>query len=152
MNPSILDGSRKHLVNQLIFFDEQFSVFFHQYFPGQGMQRVSMEKTVQRYLGTLESLLKQDDTDLAQALNSVTLLGSNVKVVYKADGYEESFTVVFPTEIDPDKNRISFLSPIGKQLLFAATGDQMILETPVGNHDVQIGEIKFAYIGGFSKE
>ncbi|CAG7657208.1 GreA/GreB family elongation factor [Paenibacillus allorhizosphaerae] len=152
MNPRIVNGSRTHLVNQLIFFDEQYTDFIHHYFPEQGTKRANMEKMIRKYAGMLETLLEQSDTDLAQSLNSVTLLGSRAKVVYEEDGYEDSFTVVFPTEIDPDQNRISFLSPIGKQLLFAAAGDRMILETPVGRHDVRIEDVKFAYIGGFSKE
>jgi len=151
MNPRIVSGSRSHLINQLIFFDEQYTDFIHQYFPQHSSHRAGMEKLIRKYAGMLETLLEQSDSELLASLHSVTLLGSKAKVVYEEDGYEESFTIVFPTEIDPDQNRISFLSPIGSQLLFSKAGERMILETPVGRHDVRIEEVKFAYIGGFAK-
>lgn len=107
---------------------------------------------IQRYKQTLEQLLAKDDSALFESLKSVTLLGSSVKVLFEEDGFEESFTVVYPTDIDPDNNRISFLSPIGRQLLLAAPHDFVVLESPVGRQQVQVREISFTYMGGFSAQ
>ncbi|MGC5327124.1 GreA/GreB family elongation factor [Brevibacillus sp. SYSU BS000544] len=149
MNHSIVSGTRKHLVNQLLFFDEEQSNFLQDYFPDQGKEKQSMERFIQQYSQTLEKLLAMDDSYLAQSLLSVALLGSSVKVIFQDDGLEEQFTVVYPTEIDPDRNRISLLSPIGRQLLLVSPNDSIVLKTPVGEQNVLIGEINFSYIGGF---
>lgn len=151
MNHSIVSGTRNHLISQLLFFDEEQSFFLHDYFPVHGKDKIDMEKFIQLYSQTLEKLLATDDSALAKSLLSITLLGSSVRVLYQDDGLEESFTIVYPTETDPDQNRISFLSPIGRQLLLVSPNDSVVLRTPVGEQAVLIGEINFSYIGGFSR-
>lgn len=150
MNHSVLQGTRKHLINQLVFFDEQYSLFFDHYVRDYGREKQTIDEMIQRYKQTLEQLLAQDDSALLESLKSVTLLGSSVKVRFEEDGFEESFTVVYPTDIDPDNNRISFLSPIGRQLLLTAPNDLLDLESPVGRQQVQVREISFTYMGDFS--
>ncbi|TQR36860.1 GreA/GreB family elongation factor [Brevibacillus brevis] len=150
MNPSILNGTRNHLINQLVFFDEQYSLFYDQYVRNYGKEKQAIDEIVVRYKQTLESLLAKEDSALFQSLKAITLLGSSVKVLFEEDQFEESFTVVYPTDIDPDNNRISFLSPIGRQLLLAAPHDSVVLESPVGRQQVQVREISFTYMGGFS--
>ncbi|MGZ0049462.1 GreA/GreB family elongation factor [Brevibacillus gelatini] len=150
MNHSVLQGTRKHLINQLVFFDEQYSLFFDHYVRDYGREKQTIDEMIQRYKQTLEQLLAQDDSALLASLKSVTLLGSSVKVRFEEDGFEESFTVVYPTDIDPDNNRISFLSPIGRQLLLTAPNDLLDLESPVGRQQVQVREISFTYMGDFS--
>jgi transcription elongation factor GreA len=148
VNPSALSATRTHLINQLIYFDDSYSLFFDTYFPEQSRERSAMEKKIRSYLQELEGLLKLDDEALDQTLKSRTFVGSSVKIRYE-DGYDETFTVVYPTAIDPDKNRISFLSPIGRQLLMAKAGDSITLETPVENHQVRVEEVKLSFIDGF---
>ncbi|GED71791.1 hypothetical protein BRE01_54930 [Brevibacillus reuszeri] len=150
MSHSIMSGTRKHLISQLVFFDEQYSIFYDQYVREYGRDKQVIDSLVQRYKETLEKLLAGDDDALLQSLHGITLLGSSVKVLFEVDGYEESFTVVYPTDIDPDNNRISFLSPIGRQLLLAGPEDSIVLESPVGSSHVRIKEIRFTYMGGFS--
>lgn len=150
MNLSIVSGTRKHLISQLVFFDEQYSLFFDHYVREYGREKQVVDHLISRYKETLEKLLCEDDSSLVQSLYTVTLVGSTVKVKFEEDGFEESFTVVYPTDVDPDNNRISFLSPIGRQLLMAAPNDSFLLESPVGGQPVQVGEIRFTYMGEFS--
>ena len=150
MNPSILSGTRGHLVKQLNFFDERKSIFFDLYFPQPNQEKEIVSKQIERYIQTLENLLAHDDQTLDQSLKTVTLLGSSVKIRFEEDGTDETFTVVYPTEIEPELNRISFLSPIGRQLLLASRSDRLTLHTPASRQPVQIVEVKYAYIGGFS--
>lgn len=152
MNPSVMNGTRKHLINQLVFFDEQYSLFYDQYVRNYGKEKQAIDDIVGRYKQTLEKLLAEEDHALFQSLKAVTLLGSSVKVLFEEDHYEESFTVVYPTDIDPDNNRISFLSPIGRQLLLATPDHSVVLESPVGRQQVQVREISFTYMGGFSSD
>lgn len=149
MSPSILTGARNHLVNQLIFFDEQYTSFFDQYFPEPNKERIAMEKHIQRYWEALELILTQDDSTLANTLNTTVLVGSTVTVYYYEDRETEQYTIVYPTESDPDKHRISFLSPIGKQLLLASVGDDVALETPAVHQSIRIEAVKLTYLGGF---
>lgn len=151
MNHSFPSKTREHLEDQLVFFGKQYSVFLEAYFPEQRKEKVWMEKLVRSYMKTLEAILKNDDDALAQSLQKTAILGSSVTISYQDDGSHETFTVVHPTEIDPDKNRISCLSPIGRQLLLASSGDSLTLETPVSNHKIVIEEVKHAYIGGFGR-
>ncbi|TGU54181.1 GreA/GreB family elongation factor, partial [Mesorhizobium sp. M00.F.Ca.ET.186.01.1.1] len=107
---------------------EQYSLFFDHYVRDYGKEKQTVDEMIQRYKQTLEQLLAKDDSELFTSLKTVTLLGSSVKVLFEEDNFEESFTVVYPTDIDPDNNRISFLSPIGRQLLMAAPRDSVVLE------------------------
>ncbi|MGG1661051.1 GreA/GreB family elongation factor [Brevibacillus sp. NRS-1366] len=150
MNHSIMSGTRNHLIRQLVFFDEQYSIFYDQYVRDYGKDKQIVDGLVKRYKETLEKLLSCEDEVLFKSLQEITLLGSSVKVLFEEDGFEESFTVVYPTDIDPDNNRISFLSPIGRQLLLAGPEDSIILESPVGTNNVQIREIRFSYMSDFT--
>jgi len=150
MNHSIMSGTRNHLIRQLVFFDEQYSIFYDQYVRDYGKDKQIVDGLVKRYKETLEKLLACEDEVLLKSLQKITLLGSSVKVLFEEDGFEESFTVVYPTDIDPDNNRISFLSPIGRQLLLAGPEDSIVLESPVGTNNVQIREIRFSYMSDFT--
>ena len=150
MNHSIMSGTRNHLIRQLVFFDEQYSIFYDQYVRDYGKDKQIVDGLVKRYKETLEKLLACEDEVLFKSLQKITLLGSSVKVLFEEDGFEESFTVVYPTDIDPDNNRISFLSPIGRQLLLAGPEDSIVLESPVGTNNVQIREIRFSYMSEFT--
>lgn len=150
MNPSPVSGVRKHLIQQLVFFDEQLASFLEHYFPDSfHKDRVMVEKMLQRYSALLEELLAKEDDKLLELLHAMVLIGSKVQVRFEADGEEDAFTIVYPTEIEPDRNKISCLSPIGRQLLLASPDRTIALETPVGTQNVQILHVKYAYIGGF---
>ncbi|MDR7316492.1 GreA/GreB family elongation factor [Brevibacillus nitrificans] len=149
MNHRTMDATREQLIQQLVFFDEQYSLFFDHYVRDYGKEKQTVDTLIKRYRDTLEDILAKDDGALSESLQSVALLGSSVHVRFEEDGYEELFTVVFPTDIDPDQNRISFLSPIGRQLLLSAPHESIVLESPAGRQSVQIGEVRFAYRGGF---
>lgn len=149
MSLSHLSGTRKHLISQLAFFDEQFAIFLDTYFHDFNRDRQQMDDLIRKYIKKLESILGEDDHALETHLNSVVLLGSSVKLTFVEDGFSELYTVVYPTEADPDKNRISFLSPIGKHLLLANVNDELEIDGPAGKYEVKVEEIKYSYMGGF---
>ncbi|WP_309123395.1 GreA/GreB family elongation factor [Paenibacillus sp.] len=153
MSPSLsaVTATREHFIHQLVYFDEQYPAFFDNYLSGlQDTERALIEKSIRRYTDTLVELLEKEDDALFERLKAVVLIGSRANVYYEEDGFEESFTVVYPSESDPDKNRISFLSPIGRQLLFATPDRSLTLDVPSGKLQVVVREIRYAYIGGFS--
>lgn len=152
MNRSALSGARKHLVDQLSFFDENYSSFFNTYLQQQVRERPMFEKQIQLYKKTIEKIIGQDDDDFELSLKNISLIGSRIDILFVEDGSLDTFTVVYPSEIDPDNNRISILSPIGRQLLLSSLGDCLTIETPVMKQDVIVEGIQLSYLDGFRKD
>lgn len=155
MNPSLsaYSAARRHLIAQLVYFDEQYTQFYDTYLYGRpDAERQPIEKAVRRYIDLLSAMLPRDDEALAERLKRVALIGSRVVLRYEDDGGEESFTIVHPAESDADNDRISFLSPIGWQLLGRERGDAIALEVPNGTLNVVLLDVKYAHIGGFGQE
>ncbi|CAN7267122.1 GreA/GreB family elongation factor [Paenibacillus sp. LjRoot56] len=136
MNRSHMSNpTRSRLVDQLVFLDEQMTMYLDGY-PSQ--QKIQVNKSIKQYVKILERLLELDDVNLVKTLSKVTVIGSNITICYEEEGSNEVFTVVLPTEIDPDQNRISLFSPIGNQLLSKSTGETFILQTPEAEYSVRI--------------
>jgi transcription elongation factor GreA len=57
-------------------------------------------------------------------------IGATVKVLNLDTDEEAEYTLLSVEEADPDKNTISYTSPIGKGLLGHEVGDQVEIETP----------------------
>lgn len=79
-----------------------------------------------------------DSSSLAQIL-----IGTRVTLYYMDDGTEEGLTICFPEKTDPDQGRVSFLSPIGRQLLMNRRDEPIRLEMPIGPLDVIVRDIRF---------
>ena len=81
----------------------------------------------------LEKMLKNakvidaDDIDL----NKVSI-GTRVKVYDEEFDEEVEYSIVGSTEADPDANKISDESPVGKALIGRNIGDNVEVETPGG--------------------
>lgn len=150
MSHSPLFGTRKHLVSQLAFFDEQHAIFLDTYCQQYGKERQQLDQLIRQYVSKLEEILVGDDEQLGQSLQQIVLMGSTVTVVDLEDASSEEYTVVYPTEADPDHNRISFLSPFGRRLLLASYGDELVIDSPTSQYSIKLDRIKFGYMGGFS--
>jgi transcription elongation factor GreB len=65
-------------------------------------------------------------------------------VTYAAsDGAERTVTIVGIDEIDPERGRVSWISPIARALLKAHEGDVVDLRTPSGIEPIEIIEIRY---------
>ncbi|NOU96355.1 transcription elongation factor GreAB [Paenibacillus sp. LMG 31456] len=140
----VLQGSRTQLINQLVYFDEQKKDFLDHYFPNSAKERGKIELLLSVYSVTLERIL---GVFTQENLNSTVLIGSRMKIVYLEDGYTESYTIVFPHQADPNSNKISFLSPIGFQLLMAKINETYQLKIPSGEIKVKLEEIIYNNCG-----
>ena len=69
-------------------------------------------------------------------------LGSSVTFVELPEGDEETYTIVGSAEADPFEGKISNDSPIAKSLIGRKVGDQVTVQTPGGEMNVKIIEIK----------
>jgi transcription elongation factor GreB len=60
-----------------------------------------------------------------------------------SDGAEKTITIVGIDEVDPERGRVSWISPIARALLKAQEGDVVELRTPSGIEPIQIAEIRY---------
>ena len=128
----------RHLAQQLSILEEEKILFLDTYFPMQGNERANMNLLLTDYIQTLKSILAQSKNDPA-----VVLIGSEVSLTYLDEQSQDTLTIVFPHETRPDQQQISFLSPIGKQLLMKRTGDVIDIEIPSGHLKVRIDHIQY---------
>lgn len=97
---------------------------------------------VESRIAQIEAMLKNvkliDDDDL----NTDTVnVGSKVKVHDVEFDEDIDYMIVGSTEADPDKNRISDESPVGRTLIGHKVGETVEIETPGGTFSLKILEI-----------
>jgi transcription elongation factor GreB len=56
---------------------------------------------------------------------------------------ERTVTIVGVDELDPDKGRVSWISPIAKVFLNARVGDVVTLRAPKGTTQLEIVEVRY---------
>ena len=59
------------------------------------------------------------------------------------DGSERTVSIVGTDEVDPERGRVSWISPIAKAVLKARVGDVVALRTPGGIEEIEILEIAY---------
>jgi regulator of nucleoside diphosphate kinase len=95
----------------------------------------------------LESL--QDELDRAHIVDppaiphNVVTMNSRVRLKDMETGEEKSYTLVFPSDADIEKNKISILAPIGTAILGYRAGDTLNWLVPAGTRKVRILEILY---------
>lgn len=67
-------------------------------------------------------------------------LGSTI-LVRGADGEQERYTVVPPSDADPRAGRVSSHSPIGRALLGRRVGESVVIAAPGGSFTVKIESV-----------
>ncbi len=92
--------------------------------------------TIEKMIRNAE-IIEEDETD-----SSVVSLGKSVKFKELPDGDEETYTIVGSAESDPFEGKISNDSPMAKSLLGKTVGDKVSVQTPGGDMQVEILEIK----------
>ena len=88
--------------------------------------------------GKVEARIKELDELIEHAVvideseidDSIVSIGSTVKVLQ--NGKEIEYSIVGSNEADPFENKISDLSPIGKALIGAHEGKEVVFEAPAG--------------------
>lgn len=70
-------------------------------------------------------------------------LGATVKIMYDGDEDDtEEYRIVGSKEADPSNNKISNESPLAKAIMGSKVGDTCTVESPNGNYEVEVLEIK----------
>ncbi len=91
-------------------------------------------KTIEKMLENVE-IIKETSKD-------VVSLGSTVSIKYVDDDDTDEYKIVGSQEADPFESRISNESPIAQALLNHKVGDIVVVESPNGNYEIEITEIK----------
>ena len=100
------------------------------------------QAVVEARITQLETMLKNvkvvDETEIA---NDVVSVGSTVKVLDLEYDEEMSYQLVGATEANPVEGKISYESPLGKALMGAKTGSEVIVSAPDGDLKYKVLEI-----------
>lgn len=91
----------------------------------------------------IENMLQNAEIiDISEYDEDEIVLGRTVLFKELPDGMEEEYTIVGAAEADPFEGKISNESPIAEALIGKVEGDQVTIETPGGEMDVEILSVK----------
>lgn len=79
-----------------------------------------------------------DIIDTDDVVEGEITLGRTVQFKELPDGFEEEYKIVGAAEADPFEGKISNESPIAKALMGRQAGEQVTIETPGGQMEVEI--------------
>ena len=70
----------------------------------------------------------------------------NAVPVADAAGHEKTYSIVGIDEADVSRGRISWISPLARQLLKAREGDTVVVRTPGGDEPLEIVSVEYRAI------
>jgi transcription elongation factor GreA len=130
---------KETLLNQLVFLEENVTEIIGSYFSSNRNKYKEFLNTysteVQDFLSTIDERPESSPTK--------AFIGTKVVLKYEGEDETDDYTICMPENSDPDKGFISFLSPVGSQLLLRSSGEIMNLITPGGEFKVTIKAINF---------
>ncbi|MDE5416028.1 GreA/GreB family elongation factor [Alkalihalobacterium chitinilyticum] len=145
MNENLaLIGARSKLINQLVYFDDELEQFLNVFVTAQTYNKSEVERRITEYSIALEKLIANFSEE---SLTSIVLIGSKIELLYLDENVIETFTIVFPYQANAEQDLISFLSPVGFQLLLSQLNKKVILQLPSGETEVMVKKISFVNSG-----
>jgi transcription elongation factor GreA len=129
-------------VQQLVYIDENIKELTNLYLSSTPIQD-RLKHFFNLYVLEVEDLLKVNQKNNHISFFPKVLIGTQVTVLYDEDNETEDYVICYPEQSDPDTGYISFLSPVGRQLLFKNIGEKISLKIPTGELPVTIKEISF---------
>ena len=79
---------------------------------------------------------------ISEEASDTVRIGSSVVIRYDDEDDLEEYKIVGSTEADPFENKISNESPIAKALLGKKKGSKVTVESPNGEYEIELVEIK----------
>ncbi len=73
--------------------------------------------------------------------SGIVEVGSKIKISEEGESTVEAYTIVGAPEADPDENKISNESPIGKAVIGHRKGDVVQVSAPIGSYNIKIIDI-----------
>lgn len=96
---------------------------------------------IEARIKTIEKMLENVSV-ITDVPKDVVGIGSTVSIEYVDDDDSDEYKIVGSQEADPFESRISNESPIAQALLNHKVGDVVTVESPNGNYEIKITEIK----------
>ena len=96
---------------------------------------------IEARIKTIEKMLENVSV-ITDVPKDVVGIGSTVSIEYVDDDDSDEYKIVGSQEADPFESRISNESPIAQALLNHKVGDIVTVESPNGNYEIKITEIK----------
>jgi len=130
---------RERLLEQLQQLAEERNRLLEELYRHGDKERKEMEALADKYTECLKSFISRP----ASYEQPIVLIGSRIEVEYLEYRTTDSLIIVFPQEADPENGRISFLSPVGSQLLMAPLHAVISISTPAGSMQVRVTRIEY---------
>lgn len=96
---------------------------------------------LERKIKEIEEIIR-DAVILKENKGTEIQLGSVVYLKNIETQKTERFHIVDPIESNPDENKISFNSPLGKELIGKKVGDKILVKIPAGTKKYKIEKIE----------
>ncbi|WP_063252491.1 GreA/GreB family elongation factor [Neobacillus niacini] len=141
MNHS-LHLTKDYYVQQLNYIDDNIKELTNLYLSSTPIQE-RLKHFFNLYVLEVEDLLKTNKRNEIISFFPKVFIGTKVTVLYDEEDETEDYVICYPEQSDPDLGYISFLSPVGRQLLFKNLGDKVSIKIPTGELLVTIKEISF---------
>lgn len=141
MNHS-LHQNNEDFLQQLVYIDENIKELTDLYIASTPMQE-RIKHFFNLYTLEVEEFLKNNKRKSVLSIFPKVYIGTKVTVWYEDENDVEDYVICFPEQSDPDSGFISFLSPVGKQLLLKNIDEKLLLKIPTGDVSVTIKEITY---------
>ncbi|MFJ5760367.1 GreA/GreB family elongation factor [Neobacillus sp. NPDC093182] len=141
MNHS-LHLTKNYYAQQLNYIDENIKELTNLYLSSTPIQE-RLKHFFNLYVLEVEDLLKTNKRNEIISFFPKVFIGTKVTVLYDEENETEDYVICYPEQSDPDSSYISFLSPVGRQLLLKKIGEKISLKIPTGEISVTIQEISF---------
>jgi len=103
-------------------------------------QEARNDKTIlDQKINQLEEILRNAEVIKKLGKSNKVQIGSQVEI--RKDGVKTIYTIVGSNEANPFEGKISYESPLGKELLGSKVGDDVVFETPGGKKVLKIIKI-----------
>ncbi|KON89950.1 hypothetical protein AF332_26070 [Sporosarcina globispora] len=133
---------KEYFIKHLTFIDENYQDLNSLYLSSTPLKERKRD-FLSIYVSEVEQYIALCNQATAiQPLRKV-FIGTKVTVIFDGEDDREDYHICLPEQSDPDNGRISFLSPVGRQLLLKNLGEQTSLIIPSGQLDVVIENISY---------
>ena len=151
MSIQLLESATSILSSQLNYFHQHKTKFLQAYYPKDSNAYRRADQALTVYAMIVATVLEDSVPD---ALDAMVFIGSRVEVELDFGSKYRKPTVhtcqiVFPHMMRENETEwISFLSPVGMQLILANKGDYLTIDTPDKIYRAYVKDFSFTGIGG----
>ncbi|WP_370224307.1 GreA/GreB family elongation factor [Cytobacillus sp.] len=133
---------KEYFIKQLTFIDENYQDLNSLYVSSTPLKERKKD-FLSIYVSEVEQYIALCNQVPGEPPLRKVLIGTKVTVLFDGEDDREDYYICLPDQSDPDNGCISFLSPVGRQLLLKNLGEQTSLIIPSGQLDVVIENISY---------